>query len=344
MEPDQITAPAEVSAVPKQAGAPWLPEERKLLGTMPDREVARALNRTEKAVRCTRQKLRILAYQTPFHRWTPEEEQLLGTLPDAEVAARTGHPLSGVIQRRLSLHICLPRPGHQPWTTAEDKLLGTMKDRELAQRLGRSEEVVKKRRRLLSIPHYYPDYRRLWLPAEEQLLGTMTDERLARRLKRSVETVRTRRAHKGIPVFFPKKHWWTADDDKLLRLRPDAQVAMLLGIGLSAVRHRRNQLRISLPGQPRKVTPPKPWPAEEIAMLGKSPDAQVARRLGRSITSVKTRRLRLGIASSHHRWAPEQDALLGKFPDWTLARRLGCTVKTVQARRAKLGVPAPRPE
>ena len=130
----------------------------------------------------------------------------------------------------------------------------------------------------------------------------------------------------------------------MLGLRPDAQVAMLLGISVSAVRHRRNQLRISLPGQLRKVTPPKPWWAEEIAMLGKASDAQVARRLGRSVTSVKARRLRLGIASSRHRWTPEQDALLGKFPDETLARRLGCTVKAVQARRERLGIPAPRLE
>ena len=81
------------------------------------------------------------------------------------------------------------------------------------------------------------------------MLGTMTDERLVRQLKRSVETVRTRRARKGIPVFYPKHHWWTPEDDKLLGLRPDAQVAMLLGIGVSAVRHRRNQLRISLPAR-----------------------------------------------------------------------------------------------
>ena len=33
---------------------------------MPDSEVARAANRTEKAVRRTREKLRILAYQSPF--------------------------------------------------------------------------------------------------------------------------------------------------------------------------------------------------------------------------------------------------------------------------------------
>ena len=172
----------------------------------------------------------------------------------------------------------------------------------------------------------------------------MPDGRLARRLKRSVESVRARRAAKGMPPFDPKKHHWTAEDEKLLGLRPDAQVAMLLRISVGAVRHRRNHLRISLPGQASKITPSKPWLPEDMAMLGKASDAQVARRLGRSVTSVKARRLRLGIGSNRRRWTPEQDVLLGKFPDGTLARRLGCTVKAVQARRERLGIPVPKPE
>ena len=129
------------------------------------------------------------------------------------------------------------------------------------------------------------------------MLGAMSDARLARRLKRSVETVRTRRAHKGIPVFNPKKHWWTAEDDKLLGLRPDAQVAMLLGVAVSAVKHRRQQLRILLPGQERRATHPKPWAAEDDAMLGTVSDAQVAQRLGRTVSCVKARRVRLGTPS-----------------------------------------------
>jgi hypothetical protein len=185
---------------------------------------------------------------------------------------------------------------------------------------------------------------RPWTRAEEELLGTMPDKRLARRLNRSAETVRTRRANKGIPVFNPKKHWWTPDDDKLLGLRPDAQVAMLLGIKASAVKHRRQQLRISLPGQERKISPPKPWGAEDDAMLGTVPDAEVAHRLGRTASCVKARRVRLGIASYYRRWTPAEDVVLGKIPDERLAQRLGRTVEAVQARRERLGIPAPRPE
>ena len=193
-----------------------------------------------------------------------------------------------------------PKRASTSWRPEELKLLGTMPDIGVARLLNRTQIAIRRQRQKLHIRAYHTSPRR-WTPEEEQLLGTMSDERLARRLKRSVKTVRTRRAHKGIPVFNPKRHRWTAEDDKLLGLRPDAQVAMLLGISEGTVRRRRNQLHISLPGQLRKVSPRRPWPAEEDAMLGKATDAQVARRLGRSVMSVKTRRVRLGIASSRRR-------------------------------------------
>jgi DNA-binding CsgD family transcriptional regulator len=172
----------------------------------------------------------------------------------------------------------------------------------------------------------------------------MSDQLLARRLKRTPESVKTRRAAKGIPICDPKKHRWTADDDKLLGLRPDAQVAMLLRITVESVKHRRHQLRISLPGQERTIAVPKPWRAEDDAMLGTVSDQEIASRLGRSATSVKARRTRLGIASNRHWWTPGQDVLLGKFPDEELARRLGRSIEAVRARRERLGIPAPRAE
>jgi DNA-binding CsgD family transcriptional regulator len=242
------------------------------------------------------------------------------------------------------MHVALPRPGHQPWTTAEDKLLGTMTDRDLAQRLGRPQQVIRERRRQLAIATFYPAGRRPWTQAEEELLGTMSDQQLARRLKRTPESVKTRRAAKGIPICDPKKHRWTADDDKLLGLRPDAQVAMLLRISVESVKHRRHQLRISLPGQERTISAPKPWRAEDDALLGTVSDQEIAQRLGRSATSVKARRTRLGIASNRHWWTPGQDVLLGKFPDEELARRLGRSLEAVRARRERLGIPVPRSE
>ena len=130
----------------------------------------------------------------------------------------------------------------------------------------------------------------------------------------------------------------------MLGLRPDAQVAMLLGIGVDAVRHRRHQLRISLPGRERTFAAPKPWRAEDDALLGTVSDQEVARRLGRTTSCVKARRVRLGIASSYRRRPPAEDGELGNVPDETPAQRLRRTVKAVQARREQLGIPVPKPK
>jgi hypothetical protein len=86
---DQVTNVLEASGAPKLTSAPWSPEDGKLLGTMPDSEVARLLNRAPSAIRHRRQKLRIPAYQSAFHLWTPEEEQLLGTMPELSSAGRS---------------------------------------------------------------------------------------------------------------------------------------------------------------------------------------------------------------------------------------------------------------
>jgi hypothetical protein len=82
----------------------------------------------------------------------------------------------------------------------------------------------------------------------------------------------------------------------LMGLRPDDQVAMLLHTSEQAVRNRRHELRISRPPSLRKVSPPKPWGTQDIALLGTASDAQVARRFVRSITSVKAKRSRLRIS------------------------------------------------
>jgi hypothetical protein len=153
--------------------------------------------------------------------------------------------------------------------------------------------------------------------------------------------VAARRAAKGLPIFNPKHHQWKPADDKLLGERPDAQVAMLLGISKLAVHHRRSRLGIA-PAGGSKFAPPKSWQPEEDALLGTAPDTEVARKLGLAIATVSRRRHHLGISPRGHRWTPDADALLGKMPDRQVAQRLGCTVKAVSRRRERLRIPGCR--
>jgi hypothetical protein len=167
----------------------------------------------------------------------------------------------------------------------------------------------------------------------------MTDRRLARRLNRSVQSVAARRRAGQIPVFNPQRHRWTPADDRLLSERPDAQVAMFLGISRMAVKHRR--VRLGLPPRGRKLpTAQAPWQPQEDALLGTAPDLAVARKLGRPIYNVRRRRIQLGLQSPFRHWDARADALLGKMPDQAAARRLGRTVAAVATRRKRLGIAA----
>jgi hypothetical protein len=173
---------------------------------------------------------------------------------------------------------------------------------------------------------------------EEELLGTMSDRKLARQLNRTVDSVAARRRARRIPIFHSKIHKWTPDDDKLLTERPDAQVAMLLGLSRLAVQRRRLRLGIFRAG--RDYVRLRPWQPEEDALLGTASDMELARRLGRRISAVRQRRIQLGLQTPCRHWTPETDALLEKMSDKAVAQLLGRTVRAVSTRRQRLGIPA----
>src|SRR6059036_432956 len=88
------------------------------------------------------------------------------------------------------------------------------------------------------------------------------------------------------------------------------------------------------------------WTLQEQALLGKMPDAELARRLGRTVVAVALRRSRLGIPNYGHparlfgRWTPEELALLGTMPDRLLGHKLRRTPIAVMCKRSQLNIPA----
>jgi hypothetical protein len=86
------------------------------------------------------------------------------------------------------------------------------------------------------------------------------------------------------------------------------------------------------------VKPEQLWKTQEVRLLGTASDEDVARKLGRSLNSVKVKRVRLGIAAVPKQWiTPQEIALLGTMPDAELAVKLGRTVKSIEYWRTKLG-------
>src|SRR5687767_11381059 len=145
-------------------GNEWKPEEERLLGTAPDREVARLLGRTRVAVSYRRCVLGIApAEKRP---WTGQEERLLGTKPDKEVARLLGRSIKSVRSRRSLRKVRAYGFHGRAWTPSENRWLGIMPDAEVARRVNRSESAVKARRDQLGIALKHPKFRP-WTTQEE---------------------------------------------------------------------------------------------------------------------------------------------------------------------------------
>jgi DNA-binding CsgD family transcriptional regulator len=182
------------------------------------------------------------------------------------------------------------------------------------------------------------------------LLGRLPDVVVALRARVAAPTVAAERQRRGIKAFVPRGPLvdWTPEMDALVGTATDAAVAAALGIGSGgSVAHRRHVLGIPAvgPGGPR----PRPmrWSRRALAMLGKAPDAEVAKRLGLTQSIVWKKRTELAIRAhrSHPpraRWPREAVRLLGRRPDREVARKLGVSVQAVLRKRRALGIPGYR--
>jgi len=81
------------------------------------------------------------------------------------------------------------------------------------------------------------------------------------------------------------------------------------------------------------------WTPEVLAMLGKKPDATIAKEIGVSVATVCTKRKKLGIPPiTQFIWTDEAIALLGTAEDCVVAKRLGTSTSVVNRKRNELGI------
>jgi hypothetical protein len=84
----------------------------------------------------------------------------------------------------------------------------------------------------------------------------------------------------------------------------------------------------------------RPWTRAEEALLGTMRDSEIAKRLSRSISSVRTRRFektRVRFIHTPQRWTSAQLCLLGNLPDAEVARRTKRFLASVRNKRVQLG-------
>jgi hypothetical protein len=83
------------------------------------------------------------------------------------------------------------------------------------------------------------------------------------------------------------------------------------------------------------------WSSSEDALLGTMRDAELARRLKRSVLSVRSRRndnTAIRFNRSPKRWTPSELRLLGRLADVEIARRSGRFLASVRNKRVQLGI------
>lgn len=193
-----------------------------------------------------------------------------------------------------------------------------------------------------------------WTKARLKLLGTMPDGKLAEKLNLGATTVFKKRRELNIASFgdSPAKARlrWTAKLVKRLGKVSDETLAKDLGVSVSTVTTHRKRLGIpsirQVKGQ-KLGRAPRQWKKSELALLGKHPDAWVAKKLGMGRRHVYAKRLDLGIASMTEQqtaeiWTRQRLKRLGKVPDRQVAQEIGMSIASVAARRKQLGIAAHR--
>jgi hypothetical protein len=87
------------------------------------------------------------------------------------------------------------------------------------------------------------------------------------------------------------------------------------------------------------------WNADQLALLGTAPDAEVAAAVGVNDSAIHSMRKRYGIPSFGqnreklaHAWTKKQLSWFGKLPDAEIARRVGLNTATVSVKRRCLGI------
>ncbi len=110
----------------------------------------------------------------------------------------------------------------------------------------------------------------------------------------------------------------------------------MLGRSRYAVQLKRHSL-----GIPQCWEGRRPWTPKEEALLGTNRDAELAKRLNRTILSVRTQRLlktKVRFIKTPRRWTAAELRMLGRLSDVEIARRTGRFLASVRNKRVQLGI------
>jgi len=336
-------------------GHRWSAEELALLGKMSDDQVAGIVGLSTTSVHRKRLQLEIPPFKpaAPAVDWNEARIALLGTETDEGVAARLGISRTTVKKHRSRRRIAASRERRPVVATEELVGLLPLPLGEIRRRTGLKGDTIRGLQRKLRIKG--PSASAWRWSAVLARLGKEPDRRIAAELGVSPSRVVAKRRELGVAS--PQRRWrrWTEEEITALGTAPDVEVARRLqrsrgsvflkreALGIprvAAPRRRRAEARTRVEHAPLRARTSRPWRADEIALVGTLPDAEVAARIGRSIGAVQTRRRALaGLRRPAGRpWRSDEVALLGRVPDAEAAAALGRSVVAVTVKRRKMGI------
>jgi hypothetical protein len=200
------------------------------------------------------------------------------------------------------------------WTHQMIEKLGRASDRVIARELGLSSRTVGKKRRALGIAPAL-----VWGEEQVALLGVVPDNAVAETLGTTKGRAAAARRYRGIRTAMeqktqevPKKEVKLARSEKndltsglLAQLGQvaDTVIAREAGVHLSTIAKLRKKYGIKATKQRRL------WLPEEVALLGKLSDAEVARRTGRNKAGVTLERTNRRIRGIDPKLAPKLNRL-----------------------------------
>jgi hypothetical protein len=187
-----------------------------------------------------------------------------------------------------------------------------------------------------------------WTEELLRCLGVLPDAAVATKAGIGPRAVAAERRRRGIPPARPRRPpiEWTEDMLALLGTDSDAAVARELGVHKESVGYKRHQLGIPAFHPPRHDNCRKfSWQPEDLALLGKVSDGELARTLGLATASVNRKRQQLGIppfqpAPRPIEWTSGMIERLGRASDARVAKELGISIDSVKGKRQALGIPA----
>lgn len=183
-------------------------ETLKMLGTVPDIQVAKQLGVSEYAVYKKRRQLNIPSYKRPkmvekFEDCTKfKRESVFVSYRMSTVEMATKMGCSGQTANRFKKQLKLPKYVEEKWTNEELAMLGTMSDAKLSKIIKHCEAVITRKRNALGIIGFGGTFRLFnWTQSDLELLGKHPDDNIGKMIGCSGTTVSKKRRELGIAPY-----------------------------------------------------------------------------------------------------------------------------------------------